>query len=131
MDTIQEKDRKVETFLGSLLLTGVIISAIFVLIGGILYLFQHGTQVPKYAVFVDNMKDLKNFSATMKGVFAFKSLSIIHLGILILIATPVMRVAFSVAAFFYEKDHLYIFFTLIVLAILLYSLFIQSMDLSL
>jgi uncharacterized membrane protein len=45
-----------------------------------------------------------------------------QLGLLVLIATPITRVAFSVFAFFYERDWKYVVFTLIVLGLLLYSL---------
>lgn len=47
---------------------------------------------------------------------------IIQLGLLILIATPIARVAFSVFGFLAEKDRMYAGFTMLVLAILLYSL---------
>jgi uncharacterized membrane protein len=45
-----------------------------------------------------------------------------QLGLLILIATPLARVAFSVAAFATEHDWTYVAVTLIVLAVLLYGL---------
>jgi uncharacterized membrane protein len=41
----------------------------------------------------------------------------------LLIATPVVRVAFSVVAFGMQRDRIYVPVTLIVLSILLYSLF--------
>jgi uncharacterized membrane protein len=47
---------------------------------------------------------------------------LIQLGLLLLIATPVARVAFSVAAFAMQGDRLYVVVTLIVLAVLIYSL---------
>jgi uncharacterized membrane protein len=53
--------------------------------------------------------------------FAFSSRGIMQLGILLLIATPIFRVAFSVFAFLAEKDRMYVIFTLIVLCVLLYS----------
>jgi len=43
------------------------------------------------------------------------------LGLLLLIATPIARVAFSIVGFALERDRMYVVFTLIVLAILLYS----------
>jgi uncharacterized membrane protein len=49
--------------------------------------------------------------------------AIIQLGLLLLIATPVARVAFSAVAFAIEHDYMYVVITLIVLAILSYSLF--------
>jgi uncharacterized membrane protein len=47
---------------------------------------------------------------------------LIQLGLLLLIATPIARVAFSIVGFAIERDRLYVVFTLIVLAILLFSL---------
>jgi uncharacterized membrane protein len=42
--------------------------------------------------------------------------------LLLLIATPVARVMFAVVGFAMERDPLYVLLTLIVLAVLLYSL---------
>ena len=53
---------------------------------------------------------------------------IIQLGLLLLIATPVARVAFSIFGFALEGDRMYAGFTLIVLAILLYSLLGSSLS---
>ena len=46
----------------------------------------------------------------------------IQLGLLVLIATPIARVAFCIVAFALEHDRLYVLFTVIVLIVLLYSL---------
>ena len=46
----------------------------------------------------------------------------IQLGLLVLIATPIARVAFSLVAFALQRDRIYVIVTLIVLAVLLYSL---------
>ena len=56
------------------------------------------------------------------GAFAFRARSIIQLGLLVLIATPIARVAFSLVAFALERDRTYVVITVIVLTILLYSL---------
>ena len=50
--------------------------------------------------------------------------TIITAGLLILIATPVARVAFSIFIFLKEKDRLYVAITSAVLAILLFSFFV-------
>jgi uncharacterized membrane protein len=46
----------------------------------------------------------------------------INLGLITLVVTPVLRVAASMVVFLYEKDHQYVYFTMIVLAVLIYSL---------
>jgi uncharacterized membrane protein len=57
------------------------------------------------------------------SAFSGNLLAIMQLGLLLLIATPISRVVFSVFAFAREEDRMYVAFTLIVLAVLLYSLF--------
>jgi uncharacterized membrane protein len=56
---------------------------------------------------------------------ALSSGGVIQLGLLLLVATPVARVIFSVFAFARQRDFTYVVLTLIVLAILLYSLFAE------
>jgi uncharacterized membrane protein len=58
----------------------------------------------------------------MKDVLSFRGRGIIQFGLLLLIATPIARVAFSVVAFAIQRDRLYVVATLIVLAVLMYSL---------
>jgi uncharacterized membrane protein len=50
------------------------------------------------------------------------SLGIIQIGLLLLIATPVARVAFSVFAFVLQRGSTYVVVTLVVLTILIYSI---------
>jgi uncharacterized membrane protein len=56
------------------------------------------------------------------GALALRARSIIQLGVLLLVATPIARVAFSILGFTLERDRLYVVITSIVLGILLYSL---------
>lgn len=58
----------------------------------------------------------------MTDALELRSRGIIQLGLLLLLATPVARVAFSIYAFAHQRDLTYVFITSIVLAILLYSL---------
>lgn len=41
----------------------------------------------------------------------FDGAAIIQLGVIVLIATPVIRVAFSAISFLIERDYLYVFIT--------------------
>jgi uncharacterized membrane protein len=117
-------DKRVETIIGNLLRFGVLLAAAVVLIGGILYLVQHGSEAPDYRRFDENRnKELRTLSGTLKAAWHLESRGLIQLGLFILIATPVLRVAFTVYAFLRERDYSYVAITLIVLAVLLYSLF--------
>ncbi|HEV3117411.1 MAG TPA: DUF1634 domain-containing protein [Gemmataceae bacterium] len=117
-------DRRVEVIVGNLLRFGVLLAAVVVLIGGILYLVQHGSEAPDYRTFDENRnKELRTLSGTLKAAWHLESRGLIQLGLFILIATPVARVAFTIYAFLRERDYTYVAITLIVLAVLLYSLF--------
>jgi uncharacterized membrane protein len=115
-------DKRAEEIIGILLRTGVTIAAIVVFAAGIPYLIQHGSAKPDYHIFRSEPNQLRHISGIVKSSIALDPAAIIQLGILILIATPVARVAFSVFAFAEERDWMYVIVTLIVLALLLFSL---------
>jgi uncharacterized membrane protein len=120
---IKISDVDIESVMGRLLITGVIISGTLILVGGIYYLAEKGFSIPQYKTFIGEPSHLRSVKQIIKGVVHLNSLSIIQLGILLLIATPVSRVIFSVIGFFFEKDYLYVIISLIVLAIIAYSIF--------
>ncbi len=59
--------------------------------------------------------------AVLLGLAQFKPYAFIALGLLLLIATPVLRVAASIVIFALEHDYAYVFITVIVLLILIVS----------
>jgi uncharacterized membrane protein len=115
-------DQKIENIVGNLLRAGVLLSAVVVLCGGILYLIKYGHAPADYRIFRGEPTDLTSVSGIVRDAFALHSRGLVQLGLLLLIATPVARVAFSIFGFAEEKDRMYVAFTVIVLLILLYSL---------
>ncbi len=116
-------DLRIEIIVGNLLRIGVTLAAAVVLFGGIIFLVQHGRDIPKYSSFRGEPQSLKSPAEIARGAIALDPRAIIQLGLLLLIATPVARVAFSAIAFALEHDHMYVVMTLFVLAVLMYSLF--------
>jgi uncharacterized membrane protein len=115
-------DDQVEMIVGNLLRAGVIAAATVVLVAGILYLIRHGAAPPDYRVFHGEPADLRSVPGIVRDVLALRSRAVIQLGLLLLIATPVARVAFAVFAFARQRDRTYVIVTLLVLAMLLYSM---------
>jgi uncharacterized membrane protein len=115
-------DRRVEQVIGQLLRAGVLLSATVVVAGAILYLTRHGGQPADYRLFRGEPTDLRQLGGIWREAAARSGRGIIQLGLLLLIATPVARVAFSIFGFLEERDWLYVGVTAIVLAVLLYSL---------
>jgi uncharacterized membrane protein len=116
-------ERRMDEIIGRLLQAGVILAAVFVLAGGAVFLARHTTPVTNYQVFSGEPRELRTISGIFHEAMALQGRGLIQLGLLILIATPIARVIFSVFAFLYQRDWTYVFVTLIVLAILTYSLF--------
>ncbi|HKO16439.1 MAG TPA: DUF1634 domain-containing protein [Gemmatimonadaceae bacterium] len=115
-------DEQVEQVLGGLLRTGVLIAAAVAILGGAIFLAQHGMQVAGHRVFVGAPPELRSIAGIARGVLALQSAAIVQLGLLLLIATPVARVALSLVAFLIQRDRLYVVITGIVLLLLLFSL---------
>jgi uncharacterized membrane protein len=119
-------DQQFEIFLGHLLRTGVIIAALIVLAGGIWFLAQSSGARKDYRTFRGVPAELSHVPQIFHGAVAWQPLAVIQLGILVLIATPVARVLFSMLGFALERDWMYVVITAIVLALLLYSLISPS-----
>jgi uncharacterized membrane protein len=115
-------DQRMEIFIGQLLRAGVLLSAAVVLLGGSVYLVRHGHSRPDYHVFRGEPADLRSVGGIVREALALRGEGIIQLGLLLLIATPVARVAFSIFGFAEEHDRMYVTITVIVLLVLIYSL---------
>jgi uncharacterized membrane protein len=115
-------DRKIENGVGNLLRAGVFLSALVVICGAVVFLVRHGHSSANYRDFHGEPTNLRNVSGIIHGALDLHGSGIIQLGLLLLIATPVARVAFAIFGFAAERDWLYVGFTGVVLAILIFSL---------
>jgi uncharacterized membrane protein len=115
-------DEHVELFIGNLLRWGVIFAAAITALGGAMYLVLHGSLIPNYSEFHGQPDTLKSVAQVVSGALHMQPEPMIQLGLLLLIATPIARVALSLVAFVKQHDYVYIVVTSIVLAVLLYSL---------
>jgi uncharacterized membrane protein len=116
-------EQRTEIVIAYLLRAGVLTSATVVMVGAVLYLGAHPRAGVNYRTFHAVPEALRTVHGIVHTAFTGDSLAIMQLGLLVLIATPIVRVMFSVAAFAIEGDRMYVFFTMLVLTVLLYSLF--------
>ncbi|WP_316820808.1 DUF1634 domain-containing protein [Pedobacter gandavensis] len=116
-------DYDMEQLIGQVLRYGVITSGMVAIIGGIWYLFQNGSAIPNYREFNGEPAGYTSLPGIIEGLKNGSAKEIIQLGVVILIATPILRIVFSLFSFILEKDKLYIVITLIVLVIILFSMF--------
>lgn len=112
-----------------MLLIGVTVSAAVFIFGLVLLLVQRTTGYNEALTsqLLLAPQGQAVFPTSIGGVFAgalaLKPFAVIELGALLLIATPVFRVAASAVLFYLEKDPTYTVITLIVFALLMISIF--------
>lgn len=115
-------DYEVDQVIGRLLQLGVLIAAAVVLVGVALFLAGHGTNRADFAVFRGEPAAFRSLSGVVSSVLHGHSAAIVQLGLVLLILTPVARVALTLGAFVIQRDRTYVVLTAIVLVLLLYGL---------
>jgi len=115
-------DHAVQQAIGGLLRLGVVVAAAVTCLGGALLLIQHGRDPVAHSTFQGEPAALESITSIVRGAFTGSGDAIAQLGLLLLIATPVARVAFTLVAFALQRDRKYVLITSIVLALLVYAL---------
>ncbi|HEX8713136.1 MAG TPA: DUF1634 domain-containing protein [Terracidiphilus sp.] len=115
-------DQRLENIIGQLLRAGVLLAAAVVFSGGVLYLVQHHSQQVHYKDFSRGTAELRTLPGIVKRAGSLDSEGLIQLGLVLLIATPIARVAMAAVGFQMERDSMYVVVSLIVLGVLIYSL---------
>jgi uncharacterized membrane protein len=117
-----EADLKMEREISRMLRAGVSLAAVVVFIGALLYVLQAHGMAPDYVHFHGIASPADRIPPLLVA-HHLDSRNIVRMGILLLIATPIMRVAYCVYSFAAQKDKIYVVVSSIVLTVLLYSFF--------
>jgi uncharacterized membrane protein len=115
-------DQGIERMVSVLLRAGVLLSGAIVLAGGVYFVLRHHSEHPDYSRFHGEPAIDRLLNQVVAGALALRGRSLIQLGILLLIATPILRVALALVGFALEHDRAYVLITAIVLCTLLFSL---------
>lgn len=114
--------------IGWILRIGSLISILLILFGMGLLFINNGGSIYTLSQITSHKSQLStaDISATtiFDGLFYFDGLSYIVLGLVVLIATPIIRVLYSVYFFGKQKDKLYVLITTIVLLDLFVAIFL-------
>jgi len=123
---------RVELIISNLLRFGVGLSLLIVVIGSVVSFVHH----PEYLHQSPVLRQLttagavfpRSISGVLHGVAEGHGQSIVLVGLLLLIATPVARVAVSIIAFAMQKDRVYVVITTLVLALLIVALMLGKTE---
>ncbi|HEY9791173.1 MAG TPA: DUF1634 domain-containing protein [Candidatus Obscuribacterales bacterium] len=118
-----ESEKLLDVLISNVLRGGLIVASSLMIVGGIIY-FWHATTAPtEYSHFVLEPTQLRTLSGILTLAFKGDGEGIMQLAVVVLLATPFLRVVASLLMFLREKDWKYVVVSLVVLSVLLYSLF--------
>jgi uncharacterized membrane protein len=123
-------DTKLQHLIGATLRSGVIVASLTGIVGGTIFLTVHGGQPVTFHSFEGAKTAYASPLHIVRQALApaaagDRGLAIAQLGIIMLLLTPIIRVAFSVIGFAMENDRLYVAITCVVLATLIGSLLLH------
>ncbi|AWR99149.1 DUF1634 domain-containing protein [Metallosphaera hakonensis] len=119
---------EIEDVISYALIAGVVISIALIILG-VALIFIHGGAQGFTIYQIGNVHSLVNTSTTsppkvVQGLSKLDGLSFIYLGLIVLISTPVVRVALLIGDFVKNRDLLYTILSLIVLINIMIAIFI-------
>ncbi len=124
-----DSEFEIESAIGVLLRYGVIVSSVIIAIAVILMPFKIGTYSGTPPSLDEAFKT--NYGATVlsigslfKGLASLNPLSVAEIGVIVLLAIPLFRVAAGGLMFAYERDWKYVLISSLVLGVLLFATFI-------
>jgi uncharacterized membrane protein len=115
-------ERKIEPAIALLLRVGVGLASIISIFGAVRYWMQGVQKTAAYGVFRVQSPELSSLHGIIRGALLGHGESLMQLGLVVLIATPIARVVLSLVGFWLERDRLYVALTFLVLLVLGYSL---------
>lgn len=119
-DSPASRSHKMQNLIGHALRIGVVTACIVAIAGGIYYLAAHGFEpIPDYREFHSESASFTTARGIWHGVTHLQAKEWMQLGVVLLIFTPVVRVALSLVLFLRERDWLYVAITAIVLGVIL------------
>ena len=117
--------RLVEATISNLLRGGVVLSFLIVTVGVALTFYHHPAYLSDPAATPELLFPREQLTSKVRdvltGALDFQGRDVVLLGLFLLIATPVLRVAVSIVAFVYQRDKIFIVITSIVLTLLIVS----------
>jgi uncharacterized membrane protein len=121
--TVGRSERRLALEVGGILRLGMIIASAVIALGLIPFLLREGGRHADFHVFRGEPAAFRTIPGAIADAARGDPRGIMQVGVLLLLATPVARVALCLVEFARERDRLYVAVTLAVLAALAWGLF--------
>ena len=113
-----DADRNLAHVVGTLLRGGVLLATAVAAAGIIVFLRKHGSDTPRFSDFHAAPVSISAVARSLTGLRTDNGRTLMLAGLLILIATPVVRVIVSSLDFIRERNWTYVVLTVLVLGAL-------------
>jgi len=117
--------KKMQRGMSLILMAGMIIAVVLVMTGGSIFLLLYGSENANEE-FVNVLGYATNVSRIFKMALDFSPLGLIELGLLVLVATQIVRVALLAGFYAKTRDYWFVGMSLFILAVLIYSFFFRK-----
>jgi uncharacterized membrane protein len=129
MKNIVQEQTTLQNVISLTLRSGVFAASAIGIVGGVLYMLCHGAEPVSFGTFIGTespfSSSAKLLSALQSSDSSLRALAVVQIGILVLLLTPITRVALSIVGFALERDRLYVLITTAVLLTLLTSVLLH------
>lgn len=116
---------RMQLIISKILLFGTLLSTFIVMIGGIMYLTQHGFDPMQSELLKSDANHLTAKQIWLHA-FSFTSLGIVALGLLALVTTQILRVGMLMFFYLINRDYAFTLFAGFILIVLIYSCFLRQ-----
>ena len=117
-------EKKIKMNMGLILQISMISAILLVVLGGVMFLWEHGSE-PLSQHLTTNVSHSFNVFSLFQHAMLTTPLGLIQLGIVILVLAQVLRVALLCGYYTYIRDYWFMLFSYFILAVLVYSLIWQ------
>jgi uncharacterized membrane protein len=118
VDILESDDSAIQRTMTAALRLLTVVAGVVILAGGVLLLVRQGDAFTSFHTFVGEPTSLRFVPQIVAGAFQGHALAIVQFGILLLIATPVIRVLFVGIGYLVERDWIYVAVAAIILMVL-------------
>lgn len=121
---------KLEPLISYILRIGIIAGITLAILGIVLLLVKGGSLGYTLDTLLDPYTLVNtctvNYSLVYMGLTSFEGLSIILLGLMVMVATPILRIILGILIFALERDRVYVAIATATLMLILLSIFLVS-----
>lgn len=115
--------KRIEEIIGIILIIGTLCTAALVILGGSIFLIQHGQENMQTELLNADHYAIPITTLLIQDTVAFSPMAIIELGLLLLVAIQVLRVLLLFLYYLVIRDVYFSLISLFILLMLVYSIF--------